>query len=113
MQEEDQMATEVKAQTALDRVRAKHAPTAEAFSALRKAVMSSGPLPAHMQELIVCGAFVVTGQQKAFMTHAKRALEGGAKPEELRQAVLVTLGANCTLPQVAAGLSWADEAIGE
>jgi alkylhydroperoxidase/carboxymuconolactone decarboxylase family protein YurZ len=107
------MAAETKPATSLDLVRDHHGPTAEAFAALRKAVMSSGPLPAPMQELIVCGAFVVTGQEKAFMTHARRALDGGAKPEELRQAVLVTLGANCTLPQVAAGLRWADEVCGK
>ena len=107
------MATEVKPATSLDLVRSHHGPTADAFTALRKAVMSSGPLPAHMQELIVCGAFVVTGQQKAFMTHARRAIDGGATAAELRQAVLVTLGANCTLPQVAAGLTWADEVVGK
>ena len=107
------MATESKPATAMDFVREHHGPSAEAFMALRKAVMSSGPLPAHVQELIVCGGFVATGQRGAFLTHARRALEGGAKPEELRQAVLVTLGATATFPQVAAALSWADEASGQ
>ncbi len=106
------MATESKPASAMDFVRDHHGPTADAFTGLRKAVMSSGPLPAHIQELIVCGGFVATGQQRAFMTHAQRALDGGAKPEELRQAVLVTLGATATFPQVAAALAWADEACG-
>jgi hypothetical protein len=48
------MAAETKPATSLDFVRDHHGPTAEAFAALRKAVMSSGPLPAPMQELIVC-----------------------------------------------------------
>ncbi len=103
------MATESATRTAMDTMKEHSGPTAEAFQALRKAVMSSGPLPAHMQELIVCGAFVVTGQQKAFGTHARRALDGGASLDELRQAVLVTLGANATFPQVVAALTWVED----
>ena len=106
------MATETQTRLLMDIMKEHSAETAEVFQALRKAVMSSGPLPAHIQELIVCGAFVVTGQQKAFMTHGRRALDGGASPEELRQAVLVTLGANATFPQVVNALTWVEEAAG-
>jgi alkylhydroperoxidase/carboxymuconolactone decarboxylase family protein YurZ len=86
-----------------------HAPeVADAFQAMRKSLAQSGPLPPHIQELIVCGAFVVNNQQGSFMTHGRRALDGGATPEMLRHAVLVTLGASATFSQVTAGLSWAD-----
>jgi 4-carboxymuconolactone decarboxylase len=109
---EDTMATESRPRVPMDIMKEHSAATAEAFQGLRKAVAGSGPLPAHIQELIVCGAFVVTGQQRAFLTHARRALEGGASTDELRQAVLVTLGANATFPQVVQGLSWVEEATG-
>jgi alkylhydroperoxidase/carboxymuconolactone decarboxylase family protein YurZ len=87
-----------------------HAPAiGEAFQAMRKTQAESGPLPRHIQELIVCGGFVVTGQRGAFMTHGRRALDSGASPEELRHAVLVTLGPNATFPQVTAALTWVEE----
>ena len=104
------MATETSTRLSMDIMKEHSAHTAEAFQALRKAVAGAGPLPPHIQELIVCGAFVVTGQESAFMTHARRALDGGASPDELRHAVLITLGANATLPQAVKGLTWAENA---
>ena len=106
------MATETSTRLSMDIMKEHSAHTAEAFQALRKAVAGAGPLPPHIQELIVCGAFVVTGQDGAFKTHARRALEGGASIDELRQAVLVTLGANATFPQVTKGLLWVEEVAG-
>ncbi|HEY7061620.1 MAG TPA: carboxymuconolactone decarboxylase family protein [Chloroflexota bacterium] len=89
------------------------AATAEAFQALRKAVNEAGPLPQSTRELIVSSNFATLGVQGAFMTHAKRALDGGATIEELRHAVLLTLGANAPFPRVAAALGWVDELAGK
>lgn len=102
------MAAEPSPRTALD-VLKQHAPeAADAFGALRRSLASAGSLPPATQELIVCATFVVTGQEAAFRTHARRALQHGASVAELRQAVLLTLGATATLAQVAAALRWVE-----
>ena len=107
------MATEARHRTPMDIVTESSAETAQAFQALRKAVMQAGPLPAPTCELIVCSNFATMGVQGPFMTHAKRALEGGATIDQLRHAVLVTLGANAPFPRVATALGWVDELAGQ
>ncbi|HLI27524.1 MAG TPA: carboxymuconolactone decarboxylase family protein [Chloroflexota bacterium] len=92
--------------SALD-VLKQHAPeAADAFSALRRSLTGAGSLPPATQELIVSATFVVTGQEGAFRTHARRALQHGASLADLQQAVLLTLGATATLAQVASALRW-------
>ena len=102
------MATESRPRTPMDVVQEHSAKTAEAFQALRRAVNEDGPLPTHIRELIVSAAFATQGEEGAFRTPARRALVAGASPEELRHAVLVTLGANATFPKVAAALRWVE-----
>jgi 4-carboxymuconolactone decarboxylase len=105
--------TASRTRTPMDVVTDSSKATADAFQALRKAVNEAGPLPQSTRELIVSSNFATMGVQGAFMTHAKRALEGGATIEELRHAVLVTLGANAPFPRVAAALGWVDELAGK
>jgi 4-carboxymuconolactone decarboxylase len=86
------------------------APEAQAaFMAMRKVLNESGPLPAPTRELIVASNFASHGIRGGFMTHGGRALEYGASVEELRHAVLVTLGANAVFSRVAEALTWIDE----
>ena len=97
----------------LDYVKQFSADTGAAFQALRKAVLSSGPLDAHTCELIVLGALVTSGGESSFKIHARRLLKEGVAVEALRQAVLVTLGASTTLAQVISGLRWIDAVLNE
>lgn len=85
--------------------------TADAFQALRKAVLAAGPLDAHTCELIALGALVTTGNEGSFKTHARRLLKEGVSPEALRHAVLVTFGATTTFSQISDGLHWVDDVI--
>src|SRR5665213_3355632 len=86
---------------------------ADAFQALRKAVMSSGPLDAHTCELITLGGLVTCQSEGSFKTHARRLVRDGVPLESLRQAVLVTFGASTTFAQVNAGLHWIDDVAAE
>jgi alkylhydroperoxidase/carboxymuconolactone decarboxylase family protein YurZ len=86
--------------------------TADAFQALRKAVLAAGPLDAHTCELIALGALVTSGNEASFKTHARRLLKEGVAADALRHAVLVTFGATTTFSQVSDGLHWVDEATG-
>lgn len=87
--------------------------TADAFQALRKAVLSAGPLDAYTCELIALGAFVTSGNEASFKTHARRLLKEGAAPAALRHAVLVTFGATTTFSQISDALHWVDEVAGK
>jgi alkylhydroperoxidase/carboxymuconolactone decarboxylase family protein YurZ len=81
----------------------------DAFQALRKAVLQSGPLDAHTCELITLGAFATARVEGSFKTHARRLLKEGVKPEALRQAVLVTFAATTTFSSVVDALHWIDD----
>ncbi len=107
------MATQSRTRATLEIVGEHSAETMQAFQALRKAVNEAGPLPSHIRELIVASNFATAGIQGGFMTHGKRALEAGASPEELRHAVLVTLGANAVVSRVAQALTWVEELSGK
>ena len=98
--------------TPVEYLNAISAPTAEAFQALRKAVLAAGPLDAHTCELIALGALVTTGNEASFKTHARRLLKEGVAADALRHAVLVTFGATTTFSQVSDGLHWVDDVSG-
>lgn len=89
------------------------AAAADAFQALRKAVMASGPLDTHTCELITLGALVTSGSEASFKTHARRLVRDGVPLAALRQAVFVTFGASTTFAQVNAGLHWIDDVASE
>jgi 4-carboxymuconolactone decarboxylase len=86
-----------------------HAPaTYDAFQAMRQTVRD-GPLPPHFREIIVCTGFMMAGHQRGYMTHARRALDAGATVEQLRHAILATMGSNTTFSQVVDTLTWLEE----
>lgn len=80
-----------------------------AFQALRKAVLGSGPLDTHTCELIALGGLVTAGSEQSFKTHARRLLRDDVPAAALRQAVLVTLGASTTFSQAIDGLKWIEQ----
>jgi alkylhydroperoxidase/carboxymuconolactone decarboxylase family protein YurZ len=100
------MVNEPPALAPLDYLKQISSESANAFQALRKAVLGSGPLDAHTCELIALGGLVTSGSEQSFKTHARRLLKGGVPAAALRQAVLVTLGASTTFSQVIDGLKW-------
>lgn len=75
----------------------------------RPTVELEGPLSASVRELILLGAYAATRQPRAFANHCERALRSGCGVAEIRQAVLLTLGASATLEWVVDALRWIDE----
>jgi 4-carboxymuconolactone decarboxylase len=94
-------------------LRTHSADTADAFQALRKAVMASGPLDEKTCELITLGALVTCESEGSFKTHARRLKREGVSLAAMRQAVLVTFAASTTFSQVSAGLRWIDDVVAE
>jgi alkylhydroperoxidase/carboxymuconolactone decarboxylase family protein YurZ len=96
-------------QSPIEYLKSISAETATAFQALRKSVLSAGPLDEHTCELIALGGLVTAGSEQSFKTHARRLLKAGVAAAALRQAVLTTFGASTTFSQVLSGLRWVDE----
>lgn len=80
----------------------------EAHRALQSAAAEGGPLDERTRELILVGAFTAARQEGGFKSHAKRALAAGATPDELRQAVAITMGNVTSIEAVADALLWID-----
>jgi enamine deaminase RidA (YjgF/YER057c/UK114 family) len=97
--------------TSMEILRSLSPETAAAFSSLRAAVDRSGPLDRKVIALVACGGFVASRNEIGFRSHCRRALEAGARPEEIYQTILVALGFSQGIAPVAAAIRWADEVI--
>jgi alkylhydroperoxidase/carboxymuconolactone decarboxylase family protein YurZ len=90
----------------------KHFPgVLEGHQALQRAAAGGGPLDERMRELILLAAFTVGRQEGGFKSHCRRALRAGATPDEVRQAVVITMSNVASIEVVADALLWADEVI--
>ena len=79
-----------------------------AHEGVAKAVEEAGPLDAKTLALIKIGICVGAGLESALRSHTRRALEHGASPVEVEQAIL--LGMNTVgFPRTVAAWSWAQE----
>ena len=77
-----------------------------AHESVAKAVDVVGPLDAKQCALIKMGICVGANLESAFKSHVRRAIQHGATPEEIEQALL--LGMNTVgFPRTVASWSWA------
>ena len=75
---------------------------------IAKAVESAGPLDAKTLALIKIGICIGAGLESALRSHVRRAIQHGADPAEVEQAIL--LGMNTVgFPRTVAAWSWAQE----
>lgn len=87
-----------------------HPDVLRAYEALGKAAAREGPLDEKTRELVKLGMAAGCGSVSAVQSHTYRALEGGARPEEIEHAIILgvtTLG----FPTMMAALSWAKAAM--
>ena len=81
-----------------------------AYEALGAAAAEAGPLDAKTRELIRLGMAAANRSESAVESHAHRALDAGATPDEIEHALAVginTLGFSVMM----AALTWAKQAI--
>ncbi len=83
---------------------------AGALENLGKAAKAAGPLNDKISHLIQLAAAAAIRSEGAVHSHTRRALAAGAKPEEIRHAIIL-LTSTIGFPTVSAALSWADETI--
>ena len=81
-----------------------------AVEALKDAARSSGPLDEKTIHLVQLAAAAAIHSHGSVRSHATRALEAGATPEELRHAVIV-LTSTIGFPTIAAAISWVDDVV--
>ncbi len=81
-----------------------------ALNNLGKAAKSSGPLNEKTAQLIQLAAAATVHSEGSVHSHARRALDAGAKPEELYHALLL-LTSTIGFPTVSAAISWIDDVL--
>jgi alkylhydroperoxidase/carboxymuconolactone decarboxylase family protein YurZ len=80
----------------------------DAWDAVGVAVRGSGPLDLKTAHLVQLAAAAAIRSEGAVHSHVRRALDAGAAPEEIRQALMLT-AATIGFPNVIAALSWAED----
>jgi len=81
-----------------------------AVEALGQAIKESGPLDGKTVQLVQLAGAAAIRSEGGVHSHARRALEAGAGPEEIRQSLIV-LTSTIGFPTVMAALSWAEEVL--
>ena len=71
---------------------------------------NQGPLDEKTSHLIQLAAAATLRSEGSVHSHARRAVEAGAKPDEVYHA-LILLTTTIGFPNVAAALSWVDEVL--
>ncbi len=80
----------------------------KAVETLGKATKAAGPLNEKTARLIQLAAAATARSEGSVHSHTRRALAAGAKPEEIRHAIIL-LTSTIGFPNVSAALSWADD----
>lgn len=81
-----------------------------AYEALGEACKKAGPLEAKTAELIKLGVALAAGLEGGSHSHARRALQAGASPEELRHVVLL-LTPTIGFPAMMRARSWVEDVL--
>ena len=91
-------------------IRERYPNVCAALDTLGKTVREHGPLDVKTSHLIQLAAAAGIRSEGSVHSHARRAMEVGATPEEIRHAVIL-LTSTIGFPTVAAALSWVDDVL--
>jgi alkylhydroperoxidase/carboxymuconolactone decarboxylase family protein YurZ len=90
----------------------KHGKFMSALEELGKVVKQEGPLDGKTAHLVQLAAATTLRSEGAVHSHVRRALEAGAKPEEIYHSIIL-LTSTIGFPTVSAALSWASDMLDE
>jgi len=91
-------------------IRKRYPELSEALEALGKAARAAGPLNEKTSHLVQLAAAAAIRSEGSVHSHVRRALEAGAKKEEIYHT-LVLLTSTIGFPAVSAAISWTDDVI--
>src|SRR4051812_45734408 len=83
----------------------------KAYGELGKAVSEAGPLDKKTQLLVKVGIAIAAGLEGGTHSNARKALEAGATPDELRHTAILAL-TTIGFPSMMKGLAWVDDVLG-
>jgi AhpD family alkylhydroperoxidase len=92
------------------RLKEGHPAYVAAVEALGTAAAQAGPLDARTVQLVQLAAAAAERSEGGVHSHVRRALDAGAKPEEIVHALLA-LTSTIGFPNVTAALSWAEDVL--
>jgi 4-carboxymuconolactone decarboxylase len=90
----------------------KHPKFINAVQELGRVIREEGPLDEKTTHLVQLAAAATLRSEGAVHSHAKRAVEAGAKPEEICHAI-IALTSTIGFPTVSAALSWVADITGD
>ena len=90
----------------------KHGKFMDAVGELGKVVRKEGPLDEKTVHLIQLAAATTLRSEGAVHSHVRRALNAGAKPDEIYHSIIL-LTSTIGFPTVSAALSWAADVMGD
>ncbi len=82
----------------------------KAVENLGKAAKASGPLNEKTSRLIQLAGAATIHSEGSVHSHTRRAIAAGAKPDEIRHAIIL-LTSTIGFPTVSAALSWVDDVL--
>jgi len=82
----------------------------EAYSAVGKACTSAGPIDGRTARLLKLGFAIGASSEGAVHSHARRAVEEGIPPAELKHAAILAIP-TIGFPQAVKGLTWIEDVI--
>ena len=91
-------------------IKKKHNKFINALEKLGKTVREAGPLDEKTSHLIQLAAAVAIRSEGAVHSHTKRAIEAGARPDEIYHAIML-LTSTIGFPNISAALSWVEVVI--
>ena len=83
---------------------------AAAMDGLGAATQAAGPIDERTQRLVKLGLAIGGVAEGAVRSNARKALDAGVSPEELRHVAMLAI-ATCGLPTAIAGLQWVEEVL--
>ncbi len=83
---------------------------ATAYDALASDCHNWGPLDDKTRRLVKLGIAIGLNSEGGVRSHARRALESGVSPDEIRHAVLLAM-TTAGFPLMEAGMGWVEEVI--
>ncbi len=94
------------------RIKKRYKELFRAVGNLGKVVRKQGPIDEKTSHLIQLAASAAIRSEGAVHSHARRAIEAGASPEEVYHAIIL-LTSTIGFPTVSAALSWVDDILME
>ena len=92
------------------RLQNEHPAFFDAWDAVGNAVRAAGPIDKKTAHLVQLAASAAIRSEGAVHSHVRRALEAGATPGEICQALMLT-APTIGFPNVIAALSWAEDVL--